>query len=91
MSLVRKRKAAASVLLMLTFNEEEETVHAKRGKTRKWIKRREEKGYFNNIVEELRVEDGTVSTLLFRVSLLGLAFITGTRNCSAFQNAQVGV
>ena len=43
MSLVRKRKAAASVLLMLTFNEEEETVHAKRGKTRKWIKRREEK------------------------------------------------
>ena len=57
MSLVRKRKAAASVLLMLTFNEEEETVHAKRGKTRKWIKRREEKGYFNNIVEELRVED----------------------------------
>ena len=57
MSLVRKRKAAASVLLMLTFNEEEETVHAKRGKTRKWIKRREEKGYFNNIVEELRAED----------------------------------
>ena len=49
--------SCASVLLMLTSNEEEESVRVKRGKTRKWIKRREEKGYFNNIVEELRVED----------------------------------
>ena len=49
----------ASVLLLLTFNEEEESVRVKRGKTRKWIKCREEKGYFNNIVEELRVEDTT--------------------------------
>ena len=49
MSLVRKRRAAASVLLMLTFSEEEESVRVLRGKTRKWIKRREEKGYFNNI------------------------------------------
>ena len=45
------------MLLKLTFDEEEESVRVKRGKTRKWIKRREEKGYFNNIVEELRLED----------------------------------
>ena len=51
--------SCASVLLLLTFNEEEESVRVKRGKTRKWIKCREEKGYFNNIVEELRVEDTT--------------------------------
>ena len=57
MSLVLKRRAAASVLLMLTFSEEKESVRVIRGKTRKWIKRREEIGYFNNIVEELRVED----------------------------------
>ena len=50
--------SCATVLLMLTFNEEEESVRVKRGKTRTWIKRREEKGYFNNIVEELRVEEG---------------------------------
>ena len=28
-----------------------------RGKTRQWIRRRDEKGYFNNIVKELAVED----------------------------------
>ena len=50
--------SCATVLLMLTFNEEEESVRVKRGKTRTWIKRREEKGYFNNIVEGLRVEEG---------------------------------
>ena len=42
---------------MSCTNEEDESVRVKRGKTRKWIKRRQEKGYFNNIVEELRVED----------------------------------
>ena len=28
-----------------------------RGKTRQWIRRRDEKGYFNNIVKELAIED----------------------------------
>ena len=28
-----------------------------RGKAREWLKRREESGYFNNIVKELKVED----------------------------------
>ena len=28
-----------------------------RGKTRQWIRRRDEKGYFNNIVKELVIED----------------------------------
>ena len=42
---------------MSCTNEEDESVRVKRGKTRKWIKRRQEKGYFNNIVEELRVND----------------------------------
>ena len=29
----------------------------KRGKTREWIRRRKENGYFNNIIKELKVED----------------------------------
>ena len=29
----------------------------RRGKTRNWIKRRHERGYVNNIIQELRVED----------------------------------
>ena len=28
-----------------------------RGKTRQWIRRRDERGYFNNIVKELAMED----------------------------------
>ena len=28
-----------------------------RGKTREWIRRRKENGYFNNIIKELKVED----------------------------------
>ena len=28
-----------------------------RGKTRQWIRRRDERGYFNNIVKELAIDD----------------------------------
>ena len=28
-----------------------------KGKTRQWIRRRDERGYFNNIVKELAIED----------------------------------
>ena len=30
-----------------------------REKTRQWVKRRNDQGYFNNIIKELRVEDRT--------------------------------
>ena len=36
--------------------EEKETKN-KRGKTRQWIQRRKEKGFYTNIIEVLRVED----------------------------------
>ena len=42
------------ILETLEENEEENNV---RSKTRKWIRRREEKYFYTNIVEELRVED----------------------------------
>ena len=54
----KKRKIAAAILFFEIFdNTHDGTRHWKRGKTREWIRRREEKGSFNNIVRELRIED----------------------------------
>ena len=48
-------EAATLVVLceLLDSDDEKPT----RGKTRNWIKRREERGYFSNIVQELKIED----------------------------------
>ena len=58
----RKRKAAACLLLMFMLEEEGkyDVTRAKREtklELKKWIKGRTEKGYINNIVEELHLED----------------------------------
>ena len=50
------RKAAAT-LLVVELCEEEKERWWKRGKTRSWIKRRDQLGYFATIVQELRIED----------------------------------
>ena len=47
------KKVLATVILIETLDEK----RRKRGKTRKWIKRRESRGFFNTIVKELRLED----------------------------------
>ena len=39
-----------------------------RGKTRQWIRRRNERGYFNNIVKELAIEDTAEYKELIRMS-----------------------
>ena len=39
-----------------------------RGKTRQWIRRRDEKGYFNNIVKELAIEDTAEYKEMMRMS-----------------------
>ena len=62
----RKRKAAASMLVLLICDEEENK--KKRGKTRKWIKRQEEKDYFCNIVREVRTEDLSVYREMMRMN-----------------------
>ena len=49
----RRRIAAFSLGLLLADDERA----GKRGKTRQWIKRRQEKGFFANIVQELMVQD----------------------------------
>ena len=39
-----------------------------RGKTRQWIRRRDERGYFNNIVKELAIEDTSQYKDMVRMS-----------------------
>ena len=46
-----------------------------RGKIRKWVKSRSERGYFNNIIRELRIEDRTGFREMFRMDVTDFEFI----------------
>ena len=50
-------KTSAVLVLVLRELVDSDDEKPTRGKTREWVKRREQSGYFNNIVKELRVED----------------------------------
>ena len=54
MEVVQAKRVAATILITDLL---EETNVRRRGKTREWIKRREEKGAFNNVIRELGLED----------------------------------
>ena len=54
-------------VIILESLEEKETKN-KRGKTRQWIQRREEKGFYTNIVEELPVEDTKTCEQILRMN-----------------------
>ena len=56
-----KRNAVMVVLLNELVDSDDEK--PTRGKTREWIKRREQKGYFHNIVLELKIEDRLIQML----------------------------
>ena len=43
--------------ILLEVLEDDEKRPTVRGKTRKWIKRRQKQGLYNNLVKELRLED----------------------------------
>ena len=47
----------------------------KRGKTRNWVKRRKERGYFVNIVQELMLEDRNGFREMFRMDVRDFEFI----------------
>ena len=51
-----QRKCLAAIILIELLEEDEKRGKG-RGKTRSWMRRRKEKGYFNNIVRELMIED----------------------------------
>ena len=61
-------------VIILESLEEKETKN-KRGKTRQWIQRREEKGFYTNIVEELRVEDTKTYEEMLRMNYDTFKFI----------------
>ena len=48
-------KGAVGMVLIKLVDSDDEEPH--RGKTREWIKRRKESGYFQNIFQELKVGD----------------------------------
>ena len=48
------------VLELINSDEEKKEESNGRGKTRNWIKKREELGYYADIVQELRMEDTDV-------------------------------
>ena len=62
-----KFKRCLSVLLVLDELEETEDGASKRGKTREWIRRRQEGGYFTNIVRKLAAEDTPAYHQMIRI------------------------
>ena len=83
-STVKRCLAALALLEML---EEEDNIVTKRGKTRHWIKRRGEKGYFN--IKKFQVsysESGDFTVLGFSTAalLFFFFFIYGEIACTFF-------
>ena len=63
--------AEADLAMLVVFNElmDSDDEKPRRGKTRRWIKRRREKGYFYNIIKELRIEDRFGFRQMFRMDI----------------------
>ena len=59
---------AQVIILNELMDSDDEKPH--RGKTRQWVKRRSDQGYFNNIIKELRVEDRTGFRDIFQMDVV---------------------
>ena len=68
-----KRNVVMVVLLNELVDSDDEK--PTRGKTREWIKRREQKGYFHNIVLELKIEDRLGFREMFRMDVGDFEFV----------------
>ena len=66
-------KGVVAMVLTKLVDSDDEKPH--RGKTREWIKRRGESGYFQNIFQELKVEDRMGFKDLFRMSVTDYEFL----------------
>ena len=62
-----KRKVAMILTVLDLVDDEDEGAKRSRGKTRQWVKRREERGLFENIVTELTVEDSAAYREIMRM------------------------
>ena len=58
-----------AVMMVLTELVDSDDKKTGRGKTREWIKRRRESGYFQNIFQESKVEDRMGLKDMFRMSV----------------------
>ena len=66
-------EAITAVLLFELADSDDEK--PKKGKTREWVKRRGGKGYFSNIVKELRIEDRQGFKNMFRMDATDFEFV----------------
>ena len=64
-----------AVVMVLTELVDLDYENPYRGKTREWMKRRRESGYFQNIFQELKVEDRMVLKDMFRMSVTDYEFL----------------
>ena len=68
---------ATLVLLNELMDSDDEKPH--RGKTRSWIKRKRDRGYFNNIIRKLRIEDRFGFREMFRMDVIDFAYVLGKK------------
>ena len=63
--------ATGDIVMVVVLNElvDSDDKKTRRGKTCDWIKRRKEKGYFNNIVKKLKIEDRFGFREMFRMDI----------------------
>ena len=66
-------RALLGVIILESLEKKE--AKNKRGKTKQWIQRREEKGFYTNIVEELQVEDTKAYGEMLRMNYDTFIFI----------------
>jgi len=80
-----RKVAAAALVAFLLLDDEEKR---KRGKTRKWIRRRKEKGAYANIVQELRLEDTDGFKEMLRMEYIRTSkcYITRQKCLNMFKN-----
>ena len=71
------KKTSAALVLVLNELMDSDDEKPTRGKTREWVKRREQSRYFNNIVKELKVEDRLGFRETFRMDVGAFEFILG--------------
>ena len=70
-------KTSAALVLVLNELMDSDDAKPTRGKTREWVKRREQSRYFNNIVKEVKVEDRLGFREMFRMDVGDFEFILG--------------
>ena len=68
MALDEKQKKAIICMIISDITDDDDDYVNVRGRTREWVKKREEKGAFNNIVYELRIQDSDTYKEMMRMT-----------------------